>query len=71
MINYDAWDFLQRREVVKSLEALQQDQKTKRVLIAASTGVREPSFRIRWRERLLELVAGGDGAEGRVRGALD
>jgi len=50
MINYDAGDFLQRREVVKSLEALQQDKKTKRVLIGASAGLRELSFRICWRE---------------------
>ena len=50
MINYGAGDFLQRREVIKSLEALQQDEKAERVLIGASAGLRELSFRICWRE---------------------
>jgi len=71
MINYDAGDFLQRREVVKSLETLQQDEKTERVMIGASAGLRELSFRIRWRERLLEFAGGGNGTEARIRGALD
>ena len=71
MINYDAGDFLQRREVVKSLETLQQDEKTERVMIGASAGLRELSFRIRWRERLLEFAVSGNGTEARIRGALD
>ena len=40
MINYDAGDFLQRWEVVKPLEALQQDEKTEHVVIGASAGLR-------------------------------
>ena len=62
---------LQRWEVVKPLEALQQDEKTERVVIGPRAGLRELSFRIRWRERLLEFVGGDDGAEARIRGALD
>jgi hypothetical protein len=71
MINYDAGDFLQRREVVKPLEALQQHEKTEHVVIDASAGLRELSFRIRWRKRLLEFAGGDDGAEARIRSALD
>jgi len=71
MINYGAGDFLQRREVIKSLEALQQDEKAERVLIGASAGLRKLSFRIRWREGLLEFVGRGYGAEARIRGALN
>ena len=56
---------------MKSLEALQQGQKTERVLIGSGVGLCELSFRIRWRERLLELAGGSDGAESRIRGALD
>ena len=71
MINNDGGDFFQRREVMKSLEALQQGQKTERVRIASGVGLCKLSFRIRWRERLLELAGGGDGAESRICGALD
>ena len=63
-------DFLQRGEVVKPLEALQQDEKTERVLIGASAGSPKLSFRIRWRERLPEFAGRSYGAKARIRGAL-
>ena len=71
MINDNGGDFFQCWKVMKSLEALQQGQKTERVLISSGVGLRELSLRIRRRERLSEFAGCGEGAESRIRGALD
>ena len=53
---------------MKSLEALQQSQQTERVQAGWRVGLRELLLCIRWRE---EFAGGNDGAESRIRGALD
>ena len=70
MINDDRRDLFHRWEVMKSLEALQQGQKTESVLIGPGAALCELSFPLRGRKRLLQFAGGDGGAESRIRGAL-
>jgi hypothetical protein len=55
---------------MKSLEALQQGQKTESVLIGLGAALCELSLPLRGGKRLLQFAGGDGGAESRIRGAL-